>query len=693
MNLLSLASWTGFLVALFTGIDGLKRNRRTLKGWLFFLLAFSIAYWCFGYAFLYPAENPDRAWFWYRFTAPAWSFLPAIVLHFFLVLTDTRSLLRRAVPLYYFLGGISLVRVHTGLLIVKELLVGEALGTVEVHGVGSPWYLFYLVYQLSALLLGLFVLLYWRRRTSVLRFRKQAELILAALVITLLLINSLNYLPSILGVRIPALAPTALVLVVLAGWYATTRYRMLELSPEIAAEHIMKGMLDGVILVDMDGRIQQMNQRLPEIIPVKKQQLIGRDLDLLLPESIRKESPHSIFRGAVREGFLVLESRILDVPVQLSGSAIFDRAGDLAGMVLIVHDLRTREAMKEADRAKSRFLAGMGHDLRTPLNGIIGYGGMLSGDTGLQEKQRRIAGSIVDNGNYLLNLLNDVIDTAKIDSGQLKTRRKVLDLKNLVREISIGFRIAAEEKGLSFYVRLAPGIPRFPLGDEKWIRRVLHNLLSNALKYTDTGSFTLSLSFHHASEGETVGTVGTVGTDSMDGMLVATVADTGPGIDSGLRSRVFLPYTRGSGQAEQVEGMGLGLSISKTLAEGMGGSLELLESSRGAQFRFTLPLALSRQEEGDGSLQGVQVMEAAGSGEELPPRELLISLKQAMDSGDVGSFLELLDKHADTGYGAFTSHYRTLARKFRINRIKRELEEILNASGGSGGSSDQGIDY
>ncbi len=694
MNPLSLASWTGFLLALFTGIDGLRRNSRTLKGWLFFLFAFSIAFWCFGYTFIYPAGDLESAWFWYRLITPAWSFLPAIVLHFFLVLADRHFPLRKGIIFFYLLGAISLYRNYTGQLIVKEMVVGEGLGTVELHAVGSFWYLFYLTYQISSLLLGAFVLLSWRRKTMILRFQKQAELILAALVFTLLLINSLNFLPSILGLRLPAMAPTALVLVVLAGWYATTRYRLLELSPEIAAEHIMKGMLDGVLLVDIFGRVQQINERLPEIIPLKKQQMLGKELDTLLPESIRKDSPGSFFQGAIQEGFLVLESRFLGIPVQLSSSSIFDRSGDLAGMVVIVHDLRTREAMKEADMAKDRFLAGMGHDLRTPLNSIIGYGGMLHGDPGLGEKQRRIAESIVDNSNYLLNLLNDVIDFAKIGSKQLKSQGRVFDLRNMIREIAIGFRIAADEKGLSFFVHLTPGLPRFPLGDEKWIRRILHNLLSNALKYTGKGSLTLSLSCNTPGHG------GGEGAGKGDRVLIVTVSDTGPGIDRELRSKIFLPYTRGEEQSKQVEGMGLGLYISKTLAEEMGGTLDLLENPQGgpqgATFRLTLPLGSPRREElaeMEGEGQEAVATEEKPYRKNVPPKPLLLSLKKAIDSGDMGSFLEFLDKYADTGYEGFITHYSSLARKFRVNRIKRELEKQIDSSGGRDGTTDKGIDH
>ncbi len=232
-----------------------------------------------------------------------------------------------------------------------------------------------------------------------------------------------------------------------------------------------------------------------------------------------------------------------------------------------------RRVAEQASAAKTSFLAELGHEIRTPMTGVLGMCELLSG-TALDARQQRYVQAIARSGGLLQKLVNDALDLARIEAGRMQLDEAPYDPVLLVFELAEAERPLAAAKGLSFGMEMQPAeLPHHVLGDELRIRQILFNLLGNALKFTASGGVSLGL------------------TQQQD-RLCFSVADSGPGIDAGLRARLFRRYEQADGP-QRSAGSGLGLAISRELAELMGGTLDV-ESQPGRGSRFTLCLPLRR---------------------------------------------------------------------------------------------------
>src|SRR5690606_28050695 len=233
-----------------------------------------------------------------------------------------------------------------------------------------------------------------------------------------------------------------------------------------------------------------------------------------------------------------------------------------------------RQLAEQASLAKSRFLATLGHEVRTPMTGVMGMSELLLG-TGLDDRQRRYTESIRDAGDHLLRLLNDALDLARIEAGKLRYDQRPFDLRALLGEADRMTAPIARQRGLEYRSGVDDDVPAWVLGDVVRVRQVLLNLLGNALKFTERGHVAL-----HVGRGE-------------GDMLRFVVADTGPGLNDEQRERLFRRFEQADGAqtASRYGGSGLGLAICQELAAGMGGRIAV-ESSPGAGTRFEVDLPL-----------------------------------------------------------------------------------------------------
>jgi signal transduction histidine kinase/ActR/RegA family two-component response regulator len=244
---------------------------------------------------------------------------------------------------------------------------------------------------------------------------------------------------------------------------------------------------------------------------------------------------------------------------------------------------RAERAAWEADRAKSAFLAKLSHEVRTPLNGILGLGRLMEAELppagGRGDRQHseahRLLESMLRSGEDLKTLVDDLLDLAAVEAGHLRLEPGPTSLRALCREVVEPLLPRAREKGLGLVWEISPEVPDRVRADARRLRQVLSNLLQNGLKYTSEGEVRLAVT-----------------REPDPGRLVFRVSDTGPGIPVGERVRIFERFWQGAAAACLPSGgVGLGLAICQEIVRAMGGSIELVpDAGAGAVFRVELPL-------------------------------------------------------------------------------------------------------
>ena len=260
--------------------------------------------------------------------------------------------------------------------------------------------------------------------------------------------------------------------------------------------------------------------------------------------------------------------------------ATFLRTRTLAereNQAIVAELARAEGAARQADQAKSAFLATMSHEIRTPMNGVLGMTDLLL-EMPLGEQQRRFAEVIKSSGESLLSILNDVLDYSKIEAGRMEIESTPFDLRSLVEHTVELIAARGQEQRLVFIVDLDPSLPASVLGDPTRLRQVLMNLLGNAVKFTSRGEVEISV----AVTGRTADTVG----------LTLAVRDTGVGIAASAIERLFRPFSQADATiARQYGGTGLGLAISARIVELMGGRIGV-ESTLGVGSTFWVAIDL-----------------------------------------------------------------------------------------------------
>ncbi|AWM10209.1 hybrid sensor histidine kinase/response regulator [Bradyrhizobium symbiodeficiens] len=235
---------------------------------------------------------------------------------------------------------------------------------------------------------------------------------------------------------------------------------------------------------------------------------------------------------------------------------------------------RAKEVAESANLAKSRYVVGLSHELRSPLNAISGYAQLLEQDTTLNTKPRDQVRVVRRSADHLSGLIDGILDISKIEAGRLYLSRDEVRLSEFLDQLVGMFRLQAAAKGIDFVFRRPAYLPLVVYADEKRLRQVLINLLSNAIKFTQTGS--VQFVVHYRSP-----------------VAEFEVIDTGPGIQGDDLERIFAPFERGAlGVSQPQTGTGLGLTISRLLAGVMGGDIKVL-STVGTGSTFKVKILLS----------------------------------------------------------------------------------------------------
>jgi len=251
----------------------------------------------------------------------------------------------------------------------------------------------------------------------------------------------------------------------------------------------------------------------------------------------------------------------------LGGAIIRNRAED--GLTKAKHEAES------AAKSKSNFLASMSHEIRTPLNAVIGLTGLLQ-RTDLTLEQKDYVDTIRNSGNYLLSVINNILDFSKIDSGNMKLEQQPFDLKACIEESIDLVSMSASEKGLKLSLEMDPSTPQTIVGDPSRLRQILANLLSNAVKFTDNGEVIVSSAGQRRELG--------------DYEIQFAIKDTGIGIPQEKMSQLFHSFSQiDNSTSRKYGGTGLGLAISKRLVELMDGRIWAeSEAGKGSIFHFTI---------------------------------------------------------------------------------------------------------
>ncbi len=354
------------------------------------------------------------------------------------------------------------------------------------------------------------------------------------------------------------------------------------------ARSLIEASLDPFVTISGQGKITDVNEASVQATGVPREQLIGTDFSdyFTEPDKARDGYEQVFSRGFVRDYPLAIRhtsGRITDV--LYNASVYKDDKGKVLGVFAAARDVTERKrferSLQEASRMKSEFLANMSHELRTPLNGIIGFAEFLvDGKPGpLNPKQKEYLGDVLNSGRHLLQLINDVLDLAKVEAGKMELNPEPFALVQAIEEVCAVAKPLAQKKAIQITLDVAPQLGKVTLDQQKF-KQVLYNLISNAIKFTDEGG-----KVHIHAE--------PAGTDR----FTLTVQDTGIGIKPEDIQRLFHEFEQlESGASRRYEGTGLGLALTRKIVELQGGVISVQsEVGTGSTFSVVLPLVIREE--------------------------------------------------------------------------------------------------
>ena len=435
----------------------------------------------------------------------------------------------------------------------------------EFQRENGVWYYFWAAMLIFYIAFGLFALFAAMRKVENSSAKKRLLIVILAMLTegAFFIIEMLKLLPltEIYNVTMLGYPISTLFMFVAIFYYSPLDVKTL------ARQYAVDQLSEAIIVVDAHGTLSYYNKPARALLPA-----LGPDAHTML----------DTLRGAIDSG----EPLNLDGRVFTPEANALTQGGTVIGTIYALADntehyrylneLREqRRIADEANKAKSAFLANMSHEIRTPINAILGMDEIILRES-TEPETLSYASDIESAGKTLLSIINDILDISKIEEGKMEIFPVQYDLSSLVGDLVNMTRPRAEGKGLRFELRVDENIPHMLLGDEVRIRQCALNVLSNAVKYTETGSVTLC-----------------VGYEALGGDKIAlsfSVSDTGIGMKPEDMDRLFAPFARIEEERNRnIEGTGLGMSITKQLLTLMGSQLNV-ESvyGEGSTFSFSI---------------------------------------------------------------------------------------------------------
>jgi PAS domain S-box-containing protein len=341
--------------------------------------------------------------------------------------------------------------------------------------------------------------------------------------------------------------------------------------------------IDAIMTTDPSGIITDVNKQMEVLTGCTRDELIGAPFKNYFTDP---DGAETSIKQVLREKKVTnyeLTARARDgkeTVVSFNATTFYDRDRKLQGVFAAARDVTERkrfeQSLQEANRMKSEFLANMSHELRTPLNGIIGFTEFLVDEKPgpLKPKQKEYLGDVLNSARHLLQLINDVLDLAKVEAGKMELHPETFPVHKAVEEVAAVIKGIANKKHISVGIEIGAGLDAVKLDEHKF-KQVLYNLLSNAVKFSDDGG-QVSIKARRLDTHQ----------------FEVQIRDTGIGIKAEDINRLFTEFEQlDSGTARRFEGTGLGLALTKKIIEFQGGHISVeSEPGKGSVFTVVLPV-------------------------------------------------------------------------------------------------------
>lgn len=373
-------------------------------------------------------------------------------------------------------------------------------------------------------------------------------------------------------------------------------------SAKARFQNTLEAIVEGVVVCDKWAVVEYVNPAAELLLNLKELDMLGQPIAKVF--DVLDEATATVVENplvtCLRDGHAIRLVRLKihtreqnnSKTVEASAAPLFESSGGVVGAVLALHDVTESRLAEDAARtainekiaaeasnsAKTAFLAHVSHELRTPISAMLGFAELVLDDKQTSVESRGLIEQVMRNGEHLTQIINDLLDLSKIEADSLEINTTAVAPQDLIEEIQSLVDVKAKAKGLALHVRIESEVPSLITTDLLRAKQVLLNLCSNAIKFTEQGSITIH-----------------VNSDIERQQLVIDVEDTGIGLADAQKATLFSPFGHVvASPARRYSGSGLGLSLSKKLAQLLGGDLLLVESQIevGSTFRFTMPTGL-----------------------------------------------------------------------------------------------------
>ncbi len=541
--------------------------------------------WLLTFGMGYASLADDLALRWFKTGYIGFAFLPAALISL------SASILQRERELRYWIRGcyalsFAFLAALLGTDLFMEGLYHYPWGPTPRYGPVGVLFIFYATAAGGASL-ALFYRAYQTSTHPRFRARQRGFMISALIGYPAFM----DFLPK-LGIAIYPGGYIAVLCYVLYASRVVLRYRLVDVTPEVATPQILETMQGAVIVEDLEGRVRVANRIAQEMLGYDKEELTGMSLAQVLPAAVELRGMIGAGERAASKEMVWASRDGSLTQVSVSASALVDdRDQTPVGVVYVAHDITRHKQAEERlrsysqelheanrklealDRLKSEFVSTVSHEFRTPLTSIKANAELILIKPDLhQDKKNRLLATINRESDRLSRLINDLLDLSKIEAGTVQWRREEVPVHEIVRSSLDAVLPLMQNKKLRLHTAIADALPPVQ-GDHDRLVQVMNNLLSNAIKFTSPGGL-ITVSVHQK-----------------ESRIVIIVEDTGPGIPPEEIDFIFDKFRRSHDQVlKQTEGTGLGLTIARQIVEHHGGTIRVSSiDGKGSAFIVSLP--------------------------------------------------------------------------------------------------------